>query len=262
MRFFNRIILQTPESVELEFTLAGIGSRAWALFIDYNVLGAGIALFLLLWSMFSYQLLSYLEQLRINYSGLPNWLLAIAFLLSFAFFVGYFVIFETLWRGQTPGKRLARIRVIREDGRPVRLAQSTLRALLRPVDDLLFLGVFFIVFGRREKRLGDWVAGTLVIQEERPVAAATFHLATNAPEVAEQLLQIADFSQFLPDDFAIVREYLQRRSQMTAQAQQEVSLTLARQVKTAISLEKLPFDMTPDLFLEAVYLAYQQQSER
>lgn len=261
MHFFNRITLQTPESVELEFVLAGIGSRAWALFIDYNLLGLTLAGFWMLWGLFSYQLLEYLNRQRtVEYAGLPNWLLAIAFLISFAIYVGYFVCLETLWQGQTPGKRLAKIRVIRDDGRPEQLAQATLRALLRPVDDLMWVGAFLIMFGKQEKRLGDLVAGTVVVQEERPNTSTHFTLSDNAQEVADQLLQVADLSRLLPDDFAVVREYLQRRSLMESKAREQANLQLARQVKDVIALEKLPFDMTADLFLEGVYLAYQQQS--
>jgi uncharacterized RDD family membrane protein YckC len=262
MRLFNRITLRTPESVELEFTLAGIGSRALALVIDYNILGLTLAGFVTLWLLFSVQLTNYLEQWKVGYAGLANWLLAIPFLICFVIFVGYFIFFEALWQGQTPGKRMTKIRVIRDDGRPVTLTQATLRALLRPLDDLLSLGFFFIVFSKHEKRIGDWAAGTVVVQEERPITSTNFPLAPAAQGLADQLLQLADFSQLLPDDFAVVREYLQRRSLMARSAQSETSLRLAQQVKAVLSLDKLPFDMKPDLFLEGVYLAYQQQSGR
>ena len=262
MRFFNQITLRTPESVELEFTLAGIGSRALALVIDYNILGLILIGFVLLWLLFSVQLTNYLSQWKVDYSGLANWLLAIPFLVCFICFVGYFIFFETLWQGQTPGKRWIKIRVIRDDGRPVTLTQATLRALLRPLDDTFSLGFFFIVFGKREKRLGDWAAGTVVVQEERPVTSTNFPLAPQAQDLANQLLELADFSQLLPDDFAVVREYLRRRSLMSPSAKTDTSLRLARQVKDVLYLDTLPFDMKPDLFLEGVYLAYQQQSGR
>jgi uncharacterized RDD family membrane protein YckC len=262
MRLFNRITLRTPESVELEFTLAGIGSRALALLIDYTIWSLTIAGFIFLWLFFSIQLTNYLERWKIDYAGIGNWLLAIPLLICFVIYVGYFVFFETLWQGQTPGKRMTKIRVIRDDGRPVTLAQSTLRALLRPIDDILSLGFFFIVFSKQEKRIGDWAAGTVVVQEERPVTNTNFLLAPEAQNLADQLLQLADFSQLLPDDFAVVREYLQRRSLMSTTAKSDTSLRLARQVKDVLALETLPFDMKPDLFLEGVYLAYQQQSQR
>jgi uncharacterized RDD family membrane protein YckC len=260
MRFFNRITLQTPESVELEFTLAGIGNRALALAIDYMVMFVFLGLSLLLWWAFSDQLFRYLDTLQIDYSGLANWLLAIAALLAFFVWIGYFVVFETVWRGQTPGKRIAKIRVIRDDGRPARLPQAMLRSLLRPVDDVLSIGVWMIILGSQEKRLGDWVAGTLVVQEERTAAVNTLVTSDKAQEIADYVLQYADMSLMQPDDFAIVREYLQRRSLMHDQGRSTLSLKLARQAKTLLTLEKIPDNTTPDLFLEGVYLAYQQHS--
>jgi uncharacterized RDD family membrane protein YckC len=262
MRFFNRVTLQTPESVELEFVLAGIGNRAFALLIDYHILGLILVGFAILWSIFSFYLLDYLGRLGINYSSAPTWLLAIAILTLFILFTGYFVFFETIWQGQTPGKRFVKIRVIRDDGRPVRLPQAILRAILRPVDDILSLGVWLIIFGKQEKRLGDWVAGTLVIQNERPVAANSLIISEDAHTVAKQLLETAHLELFMPDDFAVVRDYLQRRSLIDPSAKSTLSLQLARQAKEIIALESLPTDMTPDVFLEAVYLAYQEQSPR
>jgi uncharacterized RDD family membrane protein YckC len=259
MRFFNRITYSTPESVELEFTLAGIGSRAFALLIDYHILFLGWALFITIWSILTGQLLEYFDRIGFNYSGLDNWLAAIIVLLSFAFFVGYFIFFEVFWQGQTPGKRLAKIRVVREDGRPVKLTQAVLRSLLRSIDDLLFVGFFFIILGRKEKRLGDLVAGTIVIQEERPAIRKAFQLSEQAQPIAEKLLQVANISLLLPDDFAVIREYLQRRLWMDKKAKSQISLQLARQVKDVVEIENLPSEMTPDLFLEAIYLAYQQQ---
>lgn len=256
MHILNRFTHQTPESVELEFTLAGIGNRAWALLIDYHVLGLLLVVFLIAWIAISSQLLDiWVRVFRSNDIGL--WLVAIALLVMFFIYTGYFVFFETLWHGQTPGKRFAKIRVIRDDGRPVRLQQTTLRSLIRPIDDTLFLGAFLIMLGRREKRLGDWAAGTIVIQAEPPMAAATFAVSEQAQPWAEQLLQTTDFSQLLPDDFAVIREYLQRRKAMSPKARAQLSLQLAQQVQTVIALEQLPAALTPDVFLEAVYLAYQ-----
>ncbi|MBN4000463.1 RDD family protein [Nostoc sp. LPT] len=258
MRFFNRITFQTPESVELEFTLAGIGNRALALLIDYTVLGVTLLLFVLTWSVFSTQLLNFVEYFFTNLPSLDIWLLAIFFIIAFAIYIGYFVFFETLWFGETPGKRFAKIRVVRDDGRLIGLQQATLRALLRPFDETLFIGAFLIMLGSREKRLGDLAAGTIVIQAQTPTASARLTISEQAKGLHEQLIEIADFSQLMPDDFAVIREYLQRRAAMSLKARASLSLKLAEQVKAIIHLEKLPEAVTPDVFLEAIYLGYQQ----
>ncbi len=259
MHIFNRVTYQTPESVELEFTLAGIGNRAWALLIDYHILGLLSVGFLVVWSYFSFQTVEIWSTWFRN-TDIGLWLVAIALLVMFLIYTGYFVLFETLWRGQTPGKRLCKIRVIQDDGRPIGIQQATLRSLLRPFDDTLCLGGFLIMFSHREKRLGDLVAGTFVIQTQTPTVTANFPVSEQADDLAKQLLQSeADFSQLLPDDFAVIREYLQRRKAMSSQAKEKLSLELAQQAKSIIALEKLPQAVTPDVFLEAVYLAYQQE---
>ncbi|MBN3895016.1 MAG: RDD family protein [Nostoc sp. NOS(2021)] len=253
MRFFNRITFQTPESVELEFTLAGIGNRALALLIDYTVLTVTLLVFFLAWTVFSTQLLNFFEV-----QNLGIWLIAIFFIIAFAIYISYFVFFETLWFGQTPGKRFAKIRVVRDDGRLIGLQQATLRALLRPFDETLFIGAFLIMFGPREKRLGDLAAGTIVIQTQTTTASAILTISEQAKVLHEQLVQIADLSPLMPDDFAVIREYLQRRGAMSLKAKASLSLKLAEQVVGIINLEKLPEAVTPDVFLEAIYLVYQQ----
>jgi uncharacterized RDD family membrane protein YckC len=261
MRFFNRVSLSTPESVELEFTLAGIGNRTLALLIDYHILAALLVGFWILWGMFSLGLLSYLNSGTFNYASAPLWLLAIALLINFFIFAGYFTFFEVLWQGQTPGKRLTKIRVIRDDGRPIGLSQAALRSLLRPIDDFLFIGVFFILLGKQEKRLGDWAAGTLVIQEQRGDRKATLMISEPARKLAIALPTLADLNQLLPDDVAVVRTYLQRRRTMDARARNDLSLNLARQLRTLIGLEAIPPNTTADQFLEAIYETYQQHSD-
>jgi uncharacterized RDD family membrane protein YckC len=261
MRLFNRITLLTPESVELEFTLAGIGSRALALLIDYHIVAFTLIVFWLLLTFVAGQLLDYLDALSVNYDDLPVWLLAIAILVTFTIATGYFVFFEVTWQGQTIGKRFAKIRVIRDDGRPIGLPQAALRALLRPIDDILFIGAFFILLGKKEKRIGDWVAGTLVVQEVRPVVKAAIAISQASANLAAELPQTTNLSKLLPDDFAVIREYLQRRNFMERNAKSELSLQLARQARNLISLETIPQGLTSDEFLEAVYLAYQKQGE-
>lgn len=259
MRFFNQFSFQTPESVEIEFTLAGIGNRAYALIIDYVVLGLILIVALVIWALLSTFVFDLFSGFGLSSKALPLWAIAIQILIFFVIYVGYFVFFETLWQGKTPGKKVAKIRVLCDDGRIVSIQQSTLRALLRPVDDILFIGVFLILFSQREKRLGDWVAGTIVIQEETANKNQNFILSEEARTLATQLLIEADISRLRPEDFAVIREYLRRQQEMIPQARRELCRKIAEQIKDIISLEEVPENTTANLFLEAVYLAYQQQ---
>ncbi|MCY7284507.1 MAG: RDD family protein [Cyanobacteria bacterium CAN_BIN43] len=256
MELFKKVTLLTPESVELEFILAGIGNRALALLIDNLLVLLGISFFWFFGTLFATQLVTVLSPDR--YAVAVLWLVAIAFLGTFLISAGYFVLFETLRQGQTPGKRFAQIRVIRDDGRPVGLTQAVLRALLRPIDDTFFIvGAVLILFDQNEKRLGDLVAGTLVIQEERMSTKRSIALSDSAQSLARQLPALSDITQLQPDDFAVVREFLQRRDFLTAKARTDLSMNLARQTRTLVHLETIPAGVTSDQFLEAIYLAYQ-----
>lgn len=258
-RYFQQVLVATPESVELEFTLAGVGRRTQALLLDYTfvfLIWIGFGIF---WWLFSLGLLSSLNQITLDYSGVVAWLVALWVLTTFVIWTGYFAFFEVIWQGQTPGKRFAQIRVIRDDGTPIGLAQAVLRSLLLTVDYVLFIGVFLIAFNDQEKRLGDMVAGTLVVQEQRPPQKETILISAAAEQLAATELPMADLSQLSPDDFAIIRSYLQRRLGMDTKARNDLSLQLARQLRTTINLETIPPNTVSDHFIEAVYVAYQQQ---
>lgn len=259
MSLFNRIKIQTPESVELEFTLAGVGGRAVALIIDYILLWTSLLLVLWFLIFVVSQISQWDALLSVDADVVQMWATAIIALVMFAIYIGYFIGFETAWYGQTPGKRYARIRVIRDDAQPVRVFQTTLRSLLRPVDDIFFLGFFCILLGKREKRIGDWLAGTVVVQTDPRTAGKDIKISETAKDVSPKLLEVMDFGLVTPDNFATVREYLKRRNGLTTKARKELSVNLARSLKENVRLETLPVEMTADTFLEAVYFAYQQK---
>jgi hypothetical protein len=128
--------------------------------------------------------------------------------------------------------------------------------LLRPFDDLLFLGAFLISLNRKEKRLGDLVAGTIVIQEERSHKNINFTISEPAKQLANRLKQQADLSQLLPEDFAVIKDYLQCRDRLIPSARIELAKKLAQRVKTIIAWQESASDITPSLFLEAVYFLW------
>lgn len=255
---FNKIVIQTPESVELEFNLAGIGNRAYALLIDYVIWGIILIISLIVWAFVSFSINLTNNDIAKNIS---LWLIAIQFLIFFAIYVGYFTFFETIWQGQTPGKLFVKIRVISDNGRPIKIQQATLRSLLRPFDDLFFIGTFLIMLSKQEKRLGDLVAGTIVVQEEQQVFSKKFTITEEAKILANQLHAQANIFYLLPEDFAVIREYLQRRNEMLTSAKVELSRKLAYQVKDIIGLDEVPDGVTANIFLEAVYLAYQMKDK-
>jgi len=261
MALFNTVTVRTPESVELEFVLAGIGSRAVALLVDYVILGVGLVAIAIIYSFLMFQVDAVGEALTFDTAPIRLWIVALSLLLSFALYIGYFVLFETLWYGQTPGKRYTKIRVIRDDGQSARLPQATLRALLRPVDDTLFIGFFCILLSKTEKRIGDWLAGTLVVQNDPNVVGQAIQIPARAQAIGQDLIALVDFSVLSPDDFATIRDFLQRRPTLTPKAREQVSGQLAHRFRDQLELESLPTELTTLTFLEALYWGYQQQKD-
>lgn len=264
MKLLNEITLRTPESVELRFTLAGIGNRAYALLIDYLLWGLLLLAFIFFWIATLNQMEAIATITGIASETVALWITALGLILSFCLYMGYFIAFEVLWQGQTPGKRFVKIRVIRENGRPARLPQATLRSLLRPVDDLFFLGMLLIIFSQREKRIGDWLAGTVVIQEATTPKRQIFQISPASAAYADTLPELAQLDRLTPEQFTVLRNYFQRAPKLHRRARLQKSQELAAQVQAIIQLPTLPLeDLSEHEFLAAVYQAYQvQMSDR
>ena len=257
MGLFRTVTIRTPESIELEFVMAGIGRRAVALAVDYTCLGLGILALSVLYSIVLIQILSLEPVLNAATETLQLWVTAIFLVLLFALYIGYFVLFETLWFGQSPGKRYTKIRVIRNDGQPERITQATLRSLLRPVDDILFLGFFCILLTPQEKRIGDWLAGTLVVQVD-PNTHGKITIPDRSQAIGQDILALVDVANLSPDDLATLRDFLCRRATLSPKAKNQVSDQLARRYRDQMGLTSLPTEMTTNTFLEALYWAYQE----
>ena len=154
----RRVAVDTPEHVRLDYVLADLGSRAAALALDLAVLLVSLVL----------------VGIGLHHAGRPGDMLGSAgmSILLFAAFLaqwGYFLLFEALWGGRTPGKRALGIRVVHLGGEPLSLQGSVLRNLIRVVDlqpaVTGMTGAVCILANRRAQRLGDLVAGTMVVRD-------------------------------------------------------------------------------------------------
>jgi uncharacterized RDD family membrane protein YckC len=157
----DQLNIETPELVAIEMPLAGIGSRFIAILIDYIIWGAA---FLVLGLMAAILL----PALHFFGGVSANWAVGIFFLIVFLLQWGYFALFEAFGNGRTPGKRVARIRVIHQSGRGISFVEALARNLVRFIDYLpgfYAVGVVAIFLSRRHQRLGDLVAGTLVVRD-------------------------------------------------------------------------------------------------
>lgn len=156
----EQVTVKTPEYVSLNFKLAGLGSRAGAMIIDQLILTV-INILIIVGLVFTMQS----DAMVATGSTLP---LVIAIILIFVIYWGYFFAWEFFFGGRTPGKKLLGIRVIQENGHSITLLSSMLRNLLRIIDMLptaYFVGMVMVFFHSSHKRLGDLVAGTIVVHE-------------------------------------------------------------------------------------------------
>ena len=176
------LVIETPERVPLAFALASIGNRFLAAAIDHFIQYFSIAIVVYIFLTLAGAGTG-LEAVGLQ-SEMPKWTIAIMIFVLFLLFAGYFILFEWLWDGQTPGKRLLKLRVIREDGRPITLWEAIARNLLRVFDaapgflvPIYSIGLIVIFLSNRDQRVGDIFAGTVVIRErtdEAPTFAETF----------------------------------------------------------------------------------------
>jgi uncharacterized membrane protein SpoIIM required for sporulation/uncharacterized RDD family membrane protein YckC len=214
--------VETPEHVVLDLEIAGVGSRLLAAVIDSAIVtGIMLAGGLLAAVLASFGLLP-------SYRGGGAWLGAIAIGLGFALGNGYFILFEAFRGGQTPGKRKVGIRVVRETGHPVTLGAAVLRNLLRVADFLpppYLLGLSLIAFHPRAKRLGDLVAGTVVVRD-RPGPVATARPRQGAKAGAP-----ADWSRVgvrLDDEqFRLLARFATRAADLPPEARDRIAASLA-----------------------------------
>jgi len=274
----REITIVTPESVELTFELAGIGSRFVAMLVD-------TLLQLLATLVVVVPLIIFAPGGMPGIEAVAPWVLAIVVLFLFALWSGYFLYFEAARNGQTPGKKAVGIRVIRDTGHPVDFRAAVLRNVMRFVDMLpgVYAVGFISVFASSQyRRLGDYVAGTLVVktltaprpapagqhgQETGRIGAAVAEPAAapasggaapppvrpTQPLVAPRLPQEAlpYLHTIQRDDFRAVRHFLDRRRELDPAVARALAWKLAHPLAVRLNLDPAKIQ-DPIVFLEDV----------
>ena len=177
----DMLVVETPERVELHFPLAAPGNRFLACAIDHTIQLVVLLIVLLAGDYLDTLPASFGQGDLVSLHQVSLWFKALGILFVFILFFGYFVIFETIWNGQTPGKRWMRLRVIQEDGRPVTFFSALSRNVIRLADMVVppfySVGLVVAVASRYSKRLGDFVAHTVVVREWPEVVFSPEQLA-------------------------------------------------------------------------------------
>jgi uncharacterized RDD family membrane protein YckC len=263
--------VETPEHIELQFALATIGNRFLACAIDHAI--QAVALILTLIAAYSLS-----EGVRNASQALVGdtregslWVIAIALLVIFLIIFGYFVIFETIWSGQTPGKRWMKLRVIQEDGRPITFFPALARNLIRGADIMPFpfysIGIISVFASARAKRLGDFVANTVVIKE-RAAEAPSFDEVFESEVIDTAMRRVAPAVDFrgdvrvvTPAEIVAVEAFLRRRYDIPEHPRLWLAWRIAAPLLDKIRPYYDPADFNYEGFLEELLARYRAQTK-
>jgi uncharacterized RDD family membrane protein YckC len=212
---YEMLVVETPEHLELRLPLAGLGPRFLAYLIDSLIVGAGVVVLCLIMLAVGFALAEWVGSL--GESAIVV-LLIIAIVLVLLSPIIYYIVFESLWNGQTPGKRITGIRVVMRGGVPLTFRAVMYRNLMRMIDSLptqFFAGIVSFFATRFQQRLGDLVADTVVIREF--TTKLPFLWVGNAPT--------ATVAQGVPAPLLsyVIGNYLQRRHQLDSPYRERLS---------------------------------------
>ncbi len=254
------LIIETPERVQMAFALASIGNRFLAVAIDHFI--QYFTIFIVAYAFLS--LSGFGDAFKGSgakelFEEMPKWTIAVLIIVLFLIFAGYFIVFEWLWNGQTPGKRLLKLRVIREDGRPITLWEALARNLLRIFDavpgfilPVYSIGLITIFMSGRDQRIGDMFAGTVVIRErsdEAPTFAETFSNPVSDAafrRVQKPTVFQADVRVITESEIEVVESFLRRRWDLSDRQRVwmawRVALPLMYKIKPNYDLQNFSYE--------------------
>ena len=249
------LTVQTPEQITMELTPAGIGSRFLALALDTLIQGVlYTVIFLILWAI-----VSTTSDTGASSSGgsSDTWSVAIAVFILFGIYWGYFAAFEVLWRGQTPGKRVIGIRVVKDNGRPITAIEGIGRNLMRAVDGFFFYlpGMISVVLSRENKRLGDYVAGTVVIHETNTAVIKPDWSFANPAQATFR----SELSSISEQELMLIETFLHRRIDLDPMVRLKTSISLSEMIQNKTGVPK-PEDQSDEDFLESTARTVRDQA--
>lgn len=229
MPALEKLSIDTPEQVALEFSLATVGSRFLALAIDTliqvacaAVLFAGVGLAAL--------------AAQVSAGGPSPWLAAVVVIGLFLIYYAYFAIFESVWNGQTPGKRAIGLRVIHMSGRPVGVFEAILRNIVRIADQfpgIYAIGIVSMFLTERSQRLGDLAAGTVVVHEQAGSRGREFVPEAATPGVATTH---HGASKLTPAELSVLELFLRRRGQLDGDVRVRAAARVADRMRERLGI--------------------------
>ena len=260
----DTLIIETPERVPLHFALASIGNRFLACAVDHTIQIVALGLIGI-----TCLILASIDVVEQTFASAPKWVFAVGIILVFLIFSGYFAFFEWIWSGQTPGKRWLKLRVIREDGRPITFWEASVRNLLRSLDMMpapfYSIGLISVFSTNRDQRVGDMVAGTVVVREreaEAPAFAEVFAAPVSDPALRRSFKPVdftASLNSLTEAEIQVVEVFLRRRWDLGDTARQwmawRVALPILYKIRPTYDLASFSYEG----FLEELLHRYLQQ---
>jgi len=247
----EKLNIETPEQIELEFPIAGLGSRGLALLVD-----SLLQLVVVIVVIFADSLLS--ADLGRYWATAGKWMTAIIIFVLFCLYWGYFAIFEAFWNGQTPGKRQAKIRVITASGRPITVFEAIARNFMRAVDSQLgyVVGAVAIAVDKKNRRLGDMVAGTVVVHEIQEQGDSYWYAQENTGTTAMSVEAVATMTE---QEFQLVETFLNRRLDLPYEQRVQTAWNIANRIGTRLNIA-LQDRGSPENFLEELSRRYRDSA--
>ena len=251
------LTIATPENVTLSFELAGAGSRLVACLFDSILQAAGVAALVAL----VVGGLEMFQSLGLGFFWGSAVFLALVGIAIFALLSGYYIFFETRWNGQTPGKKAMGLRVIRDGGLPIDFAAAVVRNLCRAADFLPAFygaGLISILVSGESKRLGDYVAGTLVVKERQEGEIPSPQSEGLRPDyrflAAAALRRISQVSR---DQYQAAKRYLERARDLTPAVARPLAERIVAPIAEALGAQPPAADWAG--FLAEVVTAYEHR---
>jgi uncharacterized RDD family membrane protein YckC len=259
------LVIETPERVALHFALASIGNRFLACALDHLFQGLALAFIAV-----GFIVLADLSSWEGTFTSAPKWVYAVMIVLLYLILSGYFAFFEWLWSGQTPGKRWLKLRVLREDGRPITFWEASVRNFLRGFDMMPFpfysIGLISVFMSTRDQRVGDMVAGTVVVREreaEAPAFAKVFASPVSDPALRRSFKPVdftANLNSLTDSEIQVVETFLRRRWDLMDLPRQwmawRVSLPILYKLRPTYDLTTFTYEG----FLEELLHRYLQEN--
>jgi len=219
----RNVDVRTPESIAFRYELAGLGSRCLAVCIDLVIQFAILAA--ILWGLYYVGTRQDHHPISPTDDDLARSIaIGLIVFIIFMIFYGYHILFEAFWNGQTPGKKMIGIRVVRDGGYPLDFGGAFLRNLVRIAEETLgfyTLAVISTLLSPENKRIGDYAAGTIVVRESKLAKPLTLRDALAEGETRSSGAYLTD------DERDVIARFLERRSSLDVRRRIELSGALA-----------------------------------